>query len=282
MIKLSRIVNKKQVANLLQDIADNMNGSISVFDAQGALVFGPKENGGVEAPLVVQGEQVGSVRAEVTTAAVAASVLSCYVTHEREKALLSNETLEKYNELSVLYEVPPALSGMQTPETACAQVLEGAMSLVACDAGVVSLAGGENAVLRALALAGDKDLARATLDHADLLIAEAMDSGAAGIVNDTAADFRFASSGPGTRSKGAGGEARALLCAPLQAQGASMGVLLLISKSPREYVARDVKLLACLACQLGLALQNERRGRRLEKLAALLKPGPRIDSSAGE
>ncbi len=89
MVKLRHILKRKQAVGLLQDIADSFAAPISVFDAKGKLVFGPSGNQGVEAPLVVNGEHLGSVKSDVTAAAVSASVLSAYISQEIEKVMLS-------------------------------------------------------------------------------------------------------------------------------------------------------------------------------------------------
>lgn len=292
MIKLRRILNKKPATSMLQDIADGLGAPISVYDPSGKLLFGPSSNPGVDAPLVVKGDHLGTVRSDVTTAAVAASALDAYIGQEVEKLMLSNDTLNKYNELSLLYEVAPRLLALRTAGEVATQLLRWACDMIDCAAGVVVFVPSAQKAdsgkdFDILAVQGDESLARGSLTNARMLLLEVMKKGAPEMVNDVADDYRFTDSGDaagGERNNQGVSVPKACLCSPILGQGGEdnvLGAVLLTHHSPREYAARDIKLLHCLACQAGMALQNGRRGQRTAKPTAPINPGQQPPTRKG-
>ncbi len=260
-IRIKRIVGKKRIATLLQNLADAFASPVSVKDGAGRLVFGPG-TGKESVPLVsLDGEGIGAVIGTVPAVNMAASALNCVIAMEQEKNLLSNEMLTQYNELAVLYDITPRIRNLlaeQGEQAVAGQVMDWLQSLFQCDSGVFLLKC-DNEAPHAVEAFGTPDNAAPCLEQAMGFVQDCIEQARGDIVNDAAQDFRFESKGPT--------DASSFLCAPLLAEDETLGALLLCTNSPEAYMARDIKLLQSIAGQTSLALQNHRRGKPTSRAA---------------
>ncbi len=169
----------------------------------------------------------------------------------------------KYNELAVLYEVSPRLIELREPRELARQVLDWAMSMIEASSGVL-VQEKKHGIFEVLACRGDEKLARSCLGGVHSLLVNSVRQGKSEIVNNAMEDYRVTTD----KANGEGGKPvlSGLLCAPILDLGGAesvSGAVLLFHSRAQEYTARDIKLLQCLACQTGMALQNNRRGRKL-------------------
>ncbi len=265
-IKLKRVVARKNIAELLQTFADAFSRPVSVLDRNGRLIFGPAVDNDVEAPVIVETATVGYARGDMAIAGLVASALGCIATLEYEKASLGNEALVIYNELALLYDLAPTLVRLineKDEHTLATQVVAWMQSLFTSDCGAFLLRN-ERTELQVMASFGHDTLFSTVLNQAKGFVLDCMQQGHADIVHDPITDYRF--------SLEQSPEVTSFLCATVRAEEEAMGALLLVSKTPDAFLARDLKLLHSLACQIAIAMQNHQRGKLLLKAAELFGP----------
>jgi adenylate cyclase len=265
-IKLKRVVARKNIAELLQSFADAFALPVSVLDRNGRLIFGPAGGDDGKAPVVVETSTIGYARGDMAVAGLVATTLGCVATLEHEKATLGNEALIMYNELALLYDLAPTLVRLITEKDEHAlseQVTTWMQSLFTADCGAFLLQE-EKTGPRVLAGFGQEALLATVLKQAKGFVQDCMRQGRPDIVHEPITDYRFSLEQPP--------ETTSFLCAPVRAEEEPLGALLLASRTPDFFLARDLKLLHSLGCQIAMAMQNHRRGIRLLKAAELFGP----------
>jgi hypothetical protein len=244
------IVRHRHVAPMLSALLSGTNAGVRISDAAGVVVL-EREAGGIgfdKFPITVEGQTVGWVEGDRTGRAIAA-VLSYAIARESDKRSLAREALDRYRELNLVYELADRLSG-ELDLDAIGRIVVAEASrlpaggegflLVLDDAGALRpVAGGEGPDL---ALGGSADRAGILAAVAGSAVAEEIND-VAGDPRGTAAERAFAS----------------LIAAPVVARGRTLGVLGAATRTPVEYRAADLKLLAAIAAIAGPALAQTRR-----------------------
>ncbi len=106
------IVRHRHVAPMVSALLAGTDAAVTIRDADGEIVL---QRGGVDAgdashDVTVDGEILGRVDGGRIARGIAA-VLSYAAARERDKRSLANEALERYRELSLIYDLAAAIGG---------------------------------------------------------------------------------------------------------------------------------------------------------------------------
>jgi hypothetical protein len=263
------IVRHRHVAPMVSALLASMDAAVTIRDGEGAVILergGPAGagpgNAVIRQDVVVDGDMLGWVEGGRTARGIAA-VLAYAAARERDKRSLANEALERYRELSLIYDLAATIGGSDTVEPVIhAAVTE--LSRLPHDArGFVLLADGDGTTLRTAPGAdgegGPIVEARAGVG----IVGEAAVSGGSELVEDSVADARA------TAAERAGGS---LVVAALRAGDVTLGVLG-ATATGGPFRSADLKVVTAIAALAGPAI-----GRAMG-----VRSGPGIaDGSAGE
>jgi putative methionine-R-sulfoxide reductase with GAF domain len=241
---LSRlIVRHRHVAPMLSALLTGMNAGVRITDASGAVVL-EREAGGIgfeHFPILVEGETVGTVEGDRMGRAIAA-VLSYALSRESDKRALAREALDRYRELTLVYDLADRLGGALSVEEIAAIAIEQAGRLPAGGEGFLLLAA-DDGQLRAV---GGEAPAPVTEAHpGEGIVGAVAVSATAEEVNDVAADSRTTVGESALAS---------IIVAPLVARGVTVGVLGAGSATRVDYQGADLKLIAAIAAIVGPAI----------------------------
>ncbi len=218
------IVRHRHVAPMLSVLLASTDARVTITSADGEVVL-DRTMGGQSVvasehhPIVVEGTTIGWVDGPRPSGAIAA-VLSYACARETDKRALAREALDRYRELSLIYDLADRIGGRLE--------LEAVAEVAADEAGRLPTGGTGFVILRG----------HPGADELRVGILHAVDEGEAEIVNDIAAD---------PRASKADREWASLVAVPLIASGERLGVIGTRSASPVEYHASDLKVLVAIA-----------------------------------
>jgi len=228
------IVRHRHVAPMLSVLLASTDARVTITSTSGEMILDRAGGAGVaEAPterhpIVVEGTTIGWVDGPRPSGAVAA-VLSYACSRETDKRALAREALDRYRELSLIYDLADRIAGHQDVEAVAAVATEEAGKLPSGGTGFVLLRG------------------HAGADELRVGILAAVDQGEAEIVNDIAADPRASKADRAWAS---------LVAVPLIASGERLGVVGTRSATPVDYHASDLKVLVAIASLAAPALRQ--------------------------
>ena len=219
------IVRHRHVAPMLSVLLAGTDARLTITDTDGAMVL-DRQVGGAPAdapverhPITVEGRTVGWVEGPRPAGSIAA-VLSYAASRETDKRALAREALDRYRELSLIYELSETIGATLEVDAVAAVAVDEASRLPSGGEGFIVLRDGPD---------------RERLDGG---ILGAVLDGDAEIVNDVAGDARATATERGLAS---------LVAAPLKVRGERIGVIGTGSATPVEYRASDLKVLTAIA-----------------------------------
>ena len=116
------IVRHRHVAPMVSALLASMDAAVTIRDGEGAVILergGPAGAGPgdpvIRQDVVVDGDMLGWVEGGRTARGIAA-VLAYAAARERDKRSLANEALERYRELSLIYDLAATIGGSDTVE----------------------------------------------------------------------------------------------------------------------------------------------------------------------
>jgi GAF domain-containing protein len=181
-------------------------------------------------------------------AAGIASALSYAASREMDKRALSQEALERYRELSLIYDLAQSI-GATLEVAAVARV-------ALAEAGRLPGGGAAFLVLDSADAPGGELAAPAGIESTPIAsvrrgqgILGAVADGEPEIVNDPSAD---------ARATGEEGTVGAIIAAPLRVRGGRIGLIGAIAPAGFEYRAADLKVLTAIAALAGPAIEQAR------------------------
>jgi HD-GYP domain-containing protein (c-di-GMP phosphodiesterase class II) len=197
-------------------------------------------------PVNVAGELIGWVSGGDKVAPIA-SLLSYQAEMEAEKKTLANETLNKYKEITLLYDMVEQVSSCLDRKEVARLVIEQATRVIRLTSVAVLLLDKDAGIMELVADYGDELEVTTSVKPGVGIAGSVWATGRAEIVNDAQADPRFVSGSIKISS---------LMCAPLKAKDAVVGVIKLGSKEPVTYTAEDLKLFNTMASLAAVAMEN--------------------------
>ncbi len=259
-IELRRLLSRRVVTDLLEQALELLPGvRLSVQESGGQLLAAvgegaPTAAGPLTCPLLLSGEPVGLLVAEGSgvqeaAAATVLALLQQVFTRLLERAIenrsLAQETLERYREINLLYNIGETISATLDPEAVPHLVLAEASRIIYTDVGIVLLLDEAGVLVKQAGIGGTElevafelavrpSLAEALLDgRPKILTLEPEDSGVAAV--------------------------QSVLFAPLKTRERVLGFVLLGRLAERSiFTAGEEKLLMALAGQAAVAVENAR------------------------
>jgi transcriptional regulator with GAF, ATPase, and Fis domain len=245
-IKLKRLLSKKQGTTSLLDVLRTNPDLIGVTDADGSLLFGVKDDTSGKHPIVTEGQVLGWVIGG-DTAHLAAHLLTHLIGKEAENAALTDDTLELYREINLLYSLSERLLASLDVYVVASTALEEAGRLIQSTDGFVILTNSNPSAFEVIARFVQSHFEPLALSLADAIWSKLAAGEKAEIINDVRSDERFV---------GLELSFDAIAYAPLKGRQRTIGMVILIRRLSVAFTARDIKLLNTLASQTSPALEN--------------------------
>jgi len=247
-ISLERLLRKNKPAyGVVEEIAAALAGDLTVFDGHGSLLVGRGSflGGGSRTAVSMNGQTMGWVSGPEEGRAALVRLLERLLATEAEKRELSEEVLDSYRELNLLYNLSERLISAPEPPAIANMALKEAGRLVRITAAWVLLLNSDGRVVL-LARRGRPLAFRHAPGSEDDLVAAVLASGEAEIRNNVPLHEIF---------QGDGFTQGDLICAPLKTEQRLLGVMLLVGEAPVRYQAHHLKLVNTVALQVGPALE---------------------------
>ena len=244
---LEKVMKKREFAPLLLRIVSALETDLAIEDVDGKLLMAagnPEE--GNRYQVNVAGEVIGWVRGTGKAESIA-SLLSHQAETENEKKTLARETLNKYKEITLLYDSVEKISSCLDTKEVARLVIEEARRVITLSSISVLLLNKESDSLEIIGGFGLVPETSAVVRRDVGIAGSVWASGRAEIVNDVHADRRFVEGTVAVSS---------LMCAPLKAKDSVAGVIKLCSDRPVTYTAEDLKLFTTLASLAAVAIEN--------------------------
>lgn len=246
-LSLKRLIAKKEVACLLKDMISSLNVPIAFRDsAEECTLETVSEILPHEYPIMVSGEVIGWAGGDEKASAIA-SLLTYLAKQEVEKKYLANETLERYKEINLLYEISGKISTCLDVRAIAQLVLDEARRIIQASSGSLMLLTEDTQELNILAAFGIDCQPKTPLKLGQGIAGSVLQTQNAEVINDVAKDSRFLAGCQPIYS---------LICAPLKTKSRVLGVINISSASPIHYTAADLKLVTALASQAASAIEN--------------------------
>jgi serine phosphatase RsbU (regulator of sigma subunit) len=252
-IKLKRLCQRGMAAALIRRLVADWNEPLYILDAEGGAVFG-EPGASAEAgcqPIELEGQPAVGWVGGGPHAPTLAALLAYIGQKELESKALAQDTLSKYKELSLLYELGEKITAcLDIPALAQLTLTEARRLLPSGKALQVGLLLADDTPDGLTVCAGEGGLfpVGQRFEPLDGITGQVLSGGHAEIVNDVAGDARFQAR-PG-RLAGV----QALLCLPLRTHDRTFGLLLVATTEPVSFQAADLKVLNVLASQAATAL----------------------------
>ena len=233
---LRRLLKRESVARLLAQ--DSFRDAV-IVDASGAPLHGKlSDDNQASAEIRSNGSVLGEVRG--VRASDLAALLGAAAELSVENRSLAAESLEKYRELTLLYNVSERILGAPDIGQVATLICDEAKRFLRSDSVSVMLLNEETGRLELTRSQGRPYYSRSSVEVTDDLIGDVLRSGTGEIVNDVSLDKRPVYAEKAYRS---------MICSPLKSRGRAFGLVVVASESLRHYNASDLQLLNALASQ---------------------------------
>lgn len=246
-VSLGKLIKKRAFAPILLRLVSDLKTSIIIEDNEGKLLMATD---GAERltwyPVSVAGEVIGRVNGTEKVAAIA-SLLTSMAESEVEKRALVSETLNKYKEVTLLYDMVEKVSSCLDTKEVARLVIEEARKVIKLSSVSVLLLNKDTDALELIGEYGHEPETTTIVNRGVGIAGSVWVSGRAEIVNDVHSDPRFVNGTVGISS---------LMCAPLKAKDTVVGVIKLGNDQPVMYTAEDLKLFTTLASLAAVAIEN--------------------------
>lgn len=242
---LRRTLERERVAALLA--SDAFRDSV-IANLRGEVLSGdPVDRPGVPSAIRCGERIVGEVWG--TRAAEFAEILGAILDLGAENRALARESLDKYRELNMLYNVSERMLGAPDAKQVAALACCEARRFLAADGIGVLVLNDETGRLELVETTGRAYHSRSSIEVGGDVVGHVMRSGVGEIVNDVGTD---------PRPMQADNAFRSIVCSPLKSRNRVLGVIVVGSESARQYSAGDLQLLNALASQAAGAIDVAR------------------------
>ena len=249
-INLKRLIHKKEVRSITNDIINIMKMPLCIRDADGRDLISDgctnSTNSLNNYPVQLGDEVIGWVIG-FENASLVASLLTYLANQELEKKILARETLDKYKEINLLYNISEKMVACLDLKEVANLVIDEARRLIKATNGSVMLMNEQTGKLDIIAAFGQENNPKVPLEIGIGIAGNVVLTGRAEIINDVSSDLRFVQGHNRVSS---------VICAPLQIKDRVIGVINLSSEATANYTAADLKRCTALASQAAFAIEN--------------------------
>jgi len=263
-VNLKKLVGKSDVKEIVYNILREINIEISLLDLQGNIILGTKrKDGDLEFPIKINEKIVGWVIGE-SKASVIASLLSYIGNSELDKKLLIKETLNKYREINLLYNLSEKMASTIEAKEISKIALEEATRLINSTKAEIAVFSKDRKRLEKVVELNNHN---SISDEVGLsnYVNEVLDQGVGQIINclDNSSE--------------------SMVCTPLKVKDKTLGVISISNSNNMTYDSEDLKLLNAIATQAAIALDNTNlydsiRDTFLQTIEALIETIEKKDS----
>lgn len=245
---LRRLLRRDSLAQLISRMAIEKGGDVVITDADGEVIVGDQLAAeGASADVQVEGRVIGHVYG--TEAPHIADILTVQAEQYLENRALATDTLEKYKEITMLYDVSERILALPDAQQIAQLVCEEADRFLAGDSVSVLMVNEETGRLELIASHGVAYHSRSSVEIADDLIGTVLRSGTGQIVNDVRAE---------EHAIAADNTLCSVVCSPLKTKNRVLGIVVVGSESAQHYNASDLQLLNALASHAAAAIEVTR------------------------
>jgi signal transduction histidine kinase len=247
-INLRRLLVKSEVREILTPLLSAIQSQgCTIWDTEGQILLGTKTEEPAESyPIELSGEVLGWVRGGEEAKSVG-NLLAYFAKKEQEKKQLAHEALDKYREITLLYNISQKLTACLDIKEVAKVVLDEAQRLIKSSRGSIRLLNSSTGELETLAQFGSVGEDPAFLKVEEGIVGQVIASGIGEIVNEVRSDPRKAADEIPEKS---------LIAVPLKTNDSVIGAISVSTLSAHSYAALDLKLLTMLASQAACALEN--------------------------
>ena len=241
-IRFKKLLAKKEVAKILNEVSRDISATVGIQDHQGNLLWGEiPENPSGRYPITIGDEVLGWV-VSIGEAASISSLLSYLAKEELEKRQMARELLQKYQEINLLYNLSEKITASLDLSVIAQLVIGESKRLFKTTSASIMLFNEERKVLETISAFG-------TAKELNSKLCFSLDEGIAGsvfktgkgeLINNASSDPRFVPRKNPVSS---------LMCVPLKIHERVIGVLNVSNEKPIDYTAEDLKILTTLASQ---------------------------------
>ncbi len=254
-VNLRKLISKKDTAFIISNLISETDTPLVIKDTDGKpimsfngeyLICEDTKNiiSDKNYPIKVAGEAIGWVTGGKGASSLA-TLLAYLADNESEKKMLVEDTLDKYRELSLLYDIADRISVCLELNDVARLVIHEATRLVqATNASVMLLKENRFEIISAY---GMEYTPKTILKPGEGIAGSVFVTGKAEIVNDVMSDPRFIN---GNNKIGS------LICAPLKVKDKVIGILNISNTLLMPYKSDDLKLISILASQAASAIEN--------------------------
>ena len=273
-MNIRKLLKQKRFLRVIQE-AERISGAfMTIKDNESVLVYGGDIQESVNQcyPIEINGEIFCWIMGKEKIINIV-PMLSYIISCEYEKRSVSDDALEKYKEINLLYNFSEKISSCLDLKEVCSITLEEAKKIIKCTSGTVILKNDDNGEFEAIIMYKSdenlKSLNRVSLGIEKNIILK----GAGEIINDAISDSRF---------DGDPGNTKVIICSPFKVKNKVIGAISLSHNSHIMYEAKDLKLLNALSSQAAAAIENAKmfedvRDSLTETLNTLMEAVEMID-----
>ena len=256
-INLKKILLKKDVSSVLNELNNVINSQITIQDEKGNILFEKKNGttGNNKYPIKLVNRIIGWVTGDSTVSSISA-FLTCFAGTEFEKKKLAAETLEKYKELAVLYDTSEKIASCLESKEVAGLIIDEAKKIITLDNISVMLLRDDTGQLETICGTGSTRKSAGTGKEGNGIADCILKSGNAEIVNNVRNDSRFVEGDYKISS---------MMSVPLKIKDKSLGVINVSCENQFIYSARELKLLMALASQAAVAIENAKLYEKLKE-----------------
>ncbi|MFB8788539.1 MAG: adenylate/guanylate cyclase domain-containing protein [Potamolinea sp.] len=246
-LSLKRLISKKEVSSLIVEMLPLTGDKICIQDAlrqplMGNVSVAPSP----QYPVKLNGEVIGWVTGDEKASPIA-SLLTYLANKEMEKKTLARETLERYKEINLLYEISGKMTACLDLKEIAKLALDETKRLIKATSGSLMLINEKGREFYIIAAFGEEYNQKLIIKPGEGIAGNVALTGRAEIINDVWSDPRFIPRKNRVSS---------LMCAPLNTTQKVIGVINISNEKQTNYTASDLKLLTAIASQAAAAIEN--------------------------
>ncbi|HEY9799529.1 MAG TPA: ATP-binding protein [Leptolyngbyaceae cyanobacterium] len=245
VVNLKKILNKKELLALLEDLVNQINIAVSVELVDGTpIICIGEQTAQSRYPIEVSGEIIGWVVGEAG-ASIVANLLSFVGKQEAEKKVLAKELLERYQEIDLFEDISTQLTRSLDTRQIAQLVLQELHQLIESSAGMILLLNADGSAFEMIAEFGRFfHLSQPQPDKG--IIGYIVQTGRAELINNVQSDERI------TEEK----NVNALICVPLRAKERILGAIAIGTTKTEAYKAEHLKLVSIFGSQTAIAIEK--------------------------
>jgi response regulator RpfG family c-di-GMP phosphodiesterase len=255
-VKLSRLLKNKNLSAVIEAVSRTIGSPVCVLDADKTALIGTIPEGScVEHPVEAAGEAAGCVVGQAGASALAL-VISYALEREIEKQSLTDETLERYRELSFLFALGEKVALCFDVREVAQLCMDETVNIFGAPDMFVMLANDKTSLMEVVAATGAVNPRELPGIFAPWISESALLAGRAEVVNDV----------PSGAGRGNGPlTVHSFVYAPLKVKNKTNGVVFIYSTKPRTFTSGDLKLLNTIASQVAVAIESARLFEKLQE-----------------